>query len=231
MTDLILPTHWRFKNLMDQEFDRLTVVGYGGTTGKQNKTVWNCRCSCDGKIIPVTASNLQKRITKSCGCWKIEMLVSRRLTHGQSRGREVSPEYATWQDIKKRIFDENCDSYQYYGGRGIKMCEKWVNDFQSFLDCIGRKNHPSDSIDRFPDVNGNYEPGNVRWATPKEQARNKRNNFLVTLNGITKCSAEWEEITGIKSATIRARKAMGWSDEKALTTPVGPNGRKRSIGD
>lgn len=117
--------------------------------------------------------------------------------------------------------------YPRYGARGIVVCERWRSSFLAFVLDMGER-PAGHTIERI-DVNGSYEPGNCRWATAKEQARNKTDNNVLTLNGETKCIAEWADCTGIPSHTIRARIGVyGWSIERALTEPVNPPGRKRT---
>lgn len=107
-------------------------------------------------------------------------------------------------------------SFPLYGGRGIRVCAEWRHDFAAFFKHIGPRPSPTHSIDRI-DVNGNYEPGNVRWATPTEQARNKRTNSRLNAFGETLTLVEWSERTGINRGTIESRIKYGMSPEKALT--------------
>lgn len=110
-------------------------------------------------------------------------------------------------------------AYPNYGGRGIAVCERWLNSPQAFLDDMGMKPTPKHEIDRI-DNDGNYEPGNCRWATRKENDRNRRNNRLLTLNGETLTLAEWAEHSGVPDDTLRHRLGVGWSVERAILTPV-----------
>lgn len=138
-------------------------------------------------------------------------------THGESRFGTVTPEYRAWQEIKTRC-SEQSKYFRNYAGRGITMHPAWRTDFQSFLAHVGRRPSPLHSIDRI-DNDGNYEPGNVRWATTKEQHRNKRTNRKVEFRGQVKTLAEWSEILGVQYATIRHRVNVGWPIEAALTKP------------
>lgn len=128
-------------------------------------------------------------------------------------------EYNSWSQMLRRCLNSEDKSYPSYGGRGIKVCERWL-DFDNFLDDMGNKPSLLHSIDRIKN-DGNYEPSNCRWATVREQARNRRTSRMLELNGVSKCVAEWSEITGISSPAIFARiHGMGWPVEKALTTPI-----------
>jgi len=115
---------------------------------------------------------------------------------------------------------ETAKGFKNYGGRGISVCDQWA-DFKVFLLDMGKKPSPYHSIDRV-DVNGNYNPENCRWATTKEQSRNKRSSRLVELNGSIRCAAEWSDETGIPAYVIRGRLDSGWTPEKAVSTHVKP---------
>lgn len=137
-----------------------------------------------------------------------------------------TPEYEIWCGVKKRCFNSKCKAYKDYGGRGVTMCPEWSDSFQAFYDHVGPRPSPDHEIDRFPDNNGNYEPGNVRWATVKQQCNNRRSNRLVTVNGITKTLMQWGEETGFGWAVIKSRLDRGFSDYDAVTTPLSSRGRK-----
>lgn len=130
-------------------------------------------------------------------------------------GQSKWPEYNCWQHMKRRCLDPRST---YYGARGITVCQEWQDSFQAFIEHIGRRPSPKHSIER-KDVNGNYEPGNVEWATPKTQGRNRRNNVLLEYKGETLCVSEWAERLGIPWYIIGHRLRWGWSTEKALETP------------
>lgn len=136
------------------------------------------------------------------------------IKHGASRKGRPAREYLIWCGIRKRINDTRCRIYPYYGGRGIKLCDRW-QDFANFLTDMGPRPSPQHSIERI-DSNGDYAPGNCRWATRTEQMRNKRDNRRLTLNGETRCVAEWAERLGISVNTIRKRVYSGYTDAQAL---------------
>ncbi len=155
-------------------------------------------------------------LIKSCGCYHDEASVVNNTKHGGRR----KPEFGVWMRMIERCERVLCISYRHYGGRGIKVCDRWRHDFAAFLADVGPRPSPSHSIDRI-DVNGHYEPGNVRWATTVEQSRNKRNSRYITVDGQTKTLAEWGEVTGIGMKVIHNRMTMlGWSEEEAIKTPV-----------
>jgi hypothetical protein len=158
--------------------------------------------------------------------------------HGNTRhGRSKTPEYRIWAGILQRCYNPRVKSYQRYGGIGVGVCDRWREHncgFENFLADVGMRPSPLHSIDRFPNHKGNYEPGNVRWATQTEQVRNTSVNVLLTYNEHTACLAEWAEITGLHYLTITKRIKRGWSVDRSLSTPVGreskyrdrPNSRK-----
>lgn len=120
--------------------------------------------------------------------------------------------------IKDRCYNERNQSYAGYGGRGITMCTEWVDSFTPFLDHVGRRPGPQYSLERIDNSRG-YEPGNVKWATAKEQARNRRTSRILTKGGISRCLAEWAEVLGVSAGLIECRLRLGWSEERALSAP------------
>jgi len=162
-------------DLTGQEFGRLTVVSRADSDCLGNSR-WNCNCCCGEKTV-VLGSSLKGGKTTSCGCLKKESVLTQNLTHGRPDG------YGSWRGIKARCFNKNCKDYKYYGGRGITMYEPWINDFAAFYKHIGAKPSNKHTVDRI-DNNGNYEPGNVRWATMATQNRNKRTQAQTIIKDI-----------------------------------------------
>jgi hypothetical protein len=130
------------------------------------------------------------------------------------------PELQAWRDMKKRCLNPRHPSYSGYGDRSIRVCKRWRDSFGAFLADMGPRPSPKHSLDRFPDKDGNYEPGNCRWATWKEQGLNKRTNRYLELAGERLTLTEWAERTGVSVVTILQRLYRGWTVKKALTTPV-----------
>lgn len=127
--------------------------------------------------------------------------------------------------MKRRCYNPNHDSYIRYGGRGIEICDAWINDFHSFVKWSFENGYDDNlTLDRI-DVNKNYEPGNCQWITSGEQQRNRRDTVYLTINGVTKPTAEWSEISGISSDILRHRKLMGWTEDR-MFTPVAHKKRK-----
>jgi hypothetical protein len=205
-------------------FGRLRAIRRVGT--RNGYALWYCECSC-GNVVEVTSHSLQNGSTKSCGCLQIEKAVlmgKKNVKHGKSRTKE----YRTWQAIINRCTNENLEIYKFYGAKGIRVCVKWMNSFEDFLTDVGECPPDKTSIDRFPDTSGDYEPGNVRWATPVEQSRNRKSNIILELEGERHCALEWAEITGIPKTTIYKRIQYGWDVKRILTTPI-RNYPKRSL--
>jgi hypothetical protein len=214
-------------------FGRLTTIGPkfrlpSGNKGK-HKFYQVCCCRC-GSLTVTAVADLQSEHTQSCGCLHKEasvVLGKARTVHGMTR----SPEHISYQNMKDRCMNHNYPAYSNYGGRGIRVCDRWLEPngqgFMNFFSDMGRKPHPQHTIERRL-VNGNYCPENCCWATKTEQARNRRNNHLLTFNGKTQCVAEWAQELGYPSSHIYERLRHGWSVEKALTTPVKVRNAKKN---
>lgn len=145
------------------------------------------------------------------------------------RGKTKLPEYRVWFAMKRRCEGKNSTGYYKYGARGIKVFPEWSESFESWFAYMGPRPSPKHSIDRFPDTNGDYRPGNVRWATAKQQSRNRRSNLLLTFNGKTQCVIEWVEEIGLTFGVLHNRLEMGWTVERALTQPRGLNNTERRL--
>ncbi len=139
--------------------------------------------------------------------------------HGHTTGGQYHPLYSTWAQMISRCESPAARGYADYGGRGIRVCQRWRDSFAAFLADMGGKPTPAHTIDRI-DVNGHYEPGNCRWATQAEQQRNKRCNRLLTHGGRTMCLADWASALGVSVNTLAMRVRLGWSDSDILAVPV-----------
>jgi hypothetical protein len=152
-------------DLTGQKFGYLTVIRYFKTLlvgrDKQSKPVWICRCVC-GRLVKIQGQSLRTGNTKSCGC-----------LGNQKRRYKDSKEQKTWRSIIYRCHNEASHGYYKYGARGIKVCKQWRNSFDTFLASVGKAPSLAHSIDRYPNPDGHYEPGNVRWATAQEQGCNR----------------------------------------------------------
>jgi len=125
-------------------------------------------------------------------------------------------EYVSWSNMIQRCYDSSSDRFLFYGAKGITVCERWRSSFMSFLEDVGPKPTNLHTLDRFPDRSGNYEPGNVRWATCEEQQNNRSNNHIVTIDGISMTLARWSKHLGVNYSTVRTRIQRGQSERSAL---------------
>jgi hypothetical protein len=156
-------------DLTGRQFTRLTVIKLAPRHPSYTGTMWECKCSC-GKTCVSWGQHLRKGRMKSCGCLRHDWPAKRFRTHGLTE----TAEYRIWCHMKGRCLDPNDKRYKDYGGRGIKVCKRWLHSFENFLKDMGSRPSPELSIDRYPDNNGNYEPSNCRWATRSQQMRNRR---------------------------------------------------------
>ena len=202
----------KFEDLTGMTFGRLTVIERAPNIGKD--TAWRCKCSCGNECI--VRSDVLKRGQPTCGCGKLEKLIERSKTHGMSHTKI----YKTWSYMLQRCYNPKRPDFDLYGGRGIKVCERW-HTFENFYEDVSKLEHFGEegyTLDRIR-VNEDYEPGNVRWADKNTQARNKRNNILVEYEGVEMCLKEAAEKSGISYTTLQARYRVGDRDEK-LFRPV-----------
>lgn len=191
----------RFKDETNNVYGHLTALRVSHK--EHGRYFWLCQCDCGQQSI-VDGNHLRTGHTTSCGCRK-------NVRHGYVG----TSEYVTWCDMLSRCNNPNNVAYPNYGGRGISVCERWL-EFENFIADMGDKPLPNLTLDRI-DNDGNYELLNCKWATHHEQMLNRRNNHTIQFNGETKCLSEWAESQGILAATIHTRLKRGWSTKRALT--------------
>lgn len=186
-----------------------------------------CRCDCGATHVEVSKHDLLNGKTRSCGCLMRETSASNLRSTATRHGGYGSLEYSRWSGMNSRCYTESDASYSRYGGSGVTVHESWRGEggFTAFMLEIGPAPTSEHTIDRIDGSRG-YEPGNVRWATKVEQARNRTSNLLITAFGRTQCLAEWSEETGIGRHTIAWRIRNGWLPDDAVTKPANQHATK-----
>lgn len=205
----IKPKHPRFLNLDGQVFGRLTILAYHG------KRYWYCRCSC-GNLALCCGYDVQSGKVASCGCYRIE--------HPFKHGKSRTALYKLWQGMIARCENPQKKQFHRYGGRGIKVCERW-HDFDLFSLDVGDRPSTQHSLER-KDNDGDYTPLNCKWADKKEQSNNRTDTVWLTLKGITKSRMDWCREFNLSPTTVANRKKKGMTDEQALTHKKGKHFRK-----
>lgn len=207
----------RLKNIIGIQFGRLIVESYAGN-GK-----WICVCSCGGRVT-VKTGNLRSGNTKSCGCYQKDRVTESLTTHGMT-GTKV---YAAWASMIQRCTNPKNPGWKDYGGRGIKVCERWMN-FENFYADMGDLPFDGAEIER-KDNDGGYCKENCIWATHKEECNNRRSSHKITFQGRTQTARQWEEELGFPLKILHNRiKVQKWSEEKAITTPIRRIGNREPI--
>jgi len=200
-------------------FGRWVVVGPALSkirSDGRNRGMHVVRCAC-GTERDVPTTDLTSNKSRSCGCLKREMTSKRHTTHGATRGRQTTSEYRAWVNMLARCRYPH--HHKNHAGRGITVCDRWRDSFETFLEDLGPRPTKKHTVERIDNSKG-YEIENCRWATRQEQGRNKRNNLLLTLHGETLCLQAWSDRLEIHRTTLADRLRRGWSIERTLTEPV-----------
>lgn len=210
-----IPKSKLFVDLRGQRFNMWAVYGFAGQT-PSGQSMWHCICQCGTRKI-VNGYSLQCGNSNCCGCMTGE-LSSRERIRKHSHGMNRTPEHMAWKNAIQRCCNQNYREWEYYGGRGIKFAAEWRDDFMAFYRHVGPRPDPSYSLDRI-DNNGHYEPGNVRWAQRVMQSRNRRNAIILKIEGELMHLTDAVKIGPVTMTTYRRRLQLGWSPEKAISTP------------
>lgn len=209
-------------NLKGKTFGKLRVIDKIGSN-KHQKTVWNCKCVC-GKEISVTGSDLVRGHSQSCGCARKEAIRRFNVSNKTKHGYAKHPAYNIRKKILDRCYNPENKNYHQYGGRGIIVYEEWINNPEAFVVWAENNGYKKGlQIDRI-DNNGNYEPANCRWTTSKINNRNRRDNVLITIDGVTKNQIEWAEELNVHYSTIWRHRKNG-TIEKFIENLIIKTGR------
>lgn len=195
----------RFIDLVGHRFGRLIVLEYAGHA-KSNLPTWRCVCDC-GKEALVLGCNLRTGNTTSCGCYQDECRSENTYRHGMA-GKRLERIYA---GMKIRCYDKNATNYPLYGGRGITICQEWLDDVVNFIEWSLANGYSDDlTIDRI-DVSKGYSPQNCRWVDRYTQANNKTDSHFVEIDGERHTISEWSRISGVNHTTILYRVNHGYT--------------------
>jgi hypothetical protein len=220
-----------FRDFSGYTSEFLSVLRRGPSGRKASR--WYCWCRGCNREVLMLATSLANR-AKSCGCQIPEITRKRSTKHGGASRGGHERLYDCWHGMRARCTNSNTESWADYGDRGIRVCERWTNDYAAFREDMGERPARGMSLDRI-DVDGHYSCGkcdecrsngwplNLRWATKRQQATNKRSTVQVTYNGVRKPLAEWAVELGLDYSLLRNRLfVLGWSVERAFTTPAPP---------
>lgn len=206
-------------DLNGQRFGRLVVIARTEEGGKRVR--WRCRCDC-GTVLDVQATHLRSKHTTSCGCVASEKTATRNVASAK-HGMWKTPEFQAWLSMRKRCYSKRNKRYPDYGGRGIKVCDEWLNDFAAFYAHVGPRPSAKHSLDRIRNGEG-YKPGNVRWATDGEQNNNKRANVTAFVGGEQLTAAQIASRYGLGHGTVLYRIRAGKTEAELIA----PSTRKRT---
>ena len=212
-------------DLTGQRFGRLLVLENGGHKIRSNGEsviIWKCLCEC-GNVTFVPTGALRSGGTQSCGCGQLKNKIQK----SHIRGLSHSHLYMIWGNMKRRCYDIKNKAYKHYGGRGIKVCDEWLNKKNGFLNFYNWAIENGYTEEKLPNgknkltidrinVSGNYEPSNCRWATYKQQANNKCNTSYITHNGETHTLVEWAEKLNVNPERLRSRQYKGYDSSAIL---------------
>lgn len=208
----------RIVDMTSKRYGRLMAICPTGKRDRAKNRIWKFTCDC-GNSCEIDGYSVRSGKRYQCPTCSAEQVRMSSVIHGSSE----SPEFSTWIDIQTRCYNPRSTGYRNYGGRGIRVCDRWRSNFSHFLEDMGKR--PTGcSIDRINN-DGDYEPGNCRWATRVDQANNRRTNVFLTIGGKSKTISQWAEFTGIKMATIHRRFKVGYRGE-ALIQPLQKVGKR-----
>ena len=203
-------------DIIGKQFGKLKVLREVG--GEKTNTLFECLCDCGNLTVEKWSSLIGGK--KSCGCLHHEQLLERNIIHGGTKDRL----YCVWQDMKRRCYDVNARGYEYYGGRGITVCDEWINNYSAFKEFMLEKGYDETAkrgectLERI-NVNAGYSPNNCCIVTIQKQAYNKTNSHIEEYKGEVKTIAEWASEYNISYNLVFKRLKRGWSMDDALNKP------------
>ena len=205
--------------MIGHKVGRLTVREEVAGTGKRRQ--WLCDCECGGTTVLPRFAIKGAKPTRSCGCLHLEWARTgnQNRRHGGCANNRSTKLYMSWNSMVGRCSNPTHGNYAAYGGRGIRVCERWLA-FENFREDMGDRPDALHSLERI-DVHGNYELANCRWATATDQANNRRSNHFITAYGRRQTRAQWAREFGVTPATIKSRLDREWSPEDAVSLPIG----------
>lgn len=213
MSSIIDITNLRFGKLIVLKYYSIALNGGGSN--------WLCACDCGNTVICLS-NRLRRGLVNSCGCISKEITIKRNYKHGLANSKL----YRVYRAMISRCLNKKNKSYKYYGGRGIKVCDRWLESFENFYEDMGNKYSNGLSIDRI-DVNGDYCPENCKFSNSIEQARNKTDNILIEYNNDKKILKDWADYYNLSYKAVWARINYGWDLEKVFNTPIRKNKIKK----
>lgn len=208
-------------DIIGQTFNWLTIQSESQphiTSGGNKKRMMSCLCKC-GSVKSISLSDIMSNRTKSCGCYSRIRAREKAIKRNTMHGMYGTPEYSAWMSMKKRCLNPQHHYFKHYGGRGITICESWIKSFIRFFNDMGERPSPNHSLDRIDNNNG-YCKDNCRWATKKQQGRNKRSNRMLTIEQETRTLSEWSEISGLGWNTIFYRAFIANIQGKDILDPI-----------
>lgn len=197
-------------DITGKKYKALTAKEFSHKFAIHRTHFWLFECDCGVKKVIQKSKVVGNKII-SCGCG-----LARKKSDIKTHKHSGTRIYRIWKNMKNRVKNKNSFKFHDYGGRGIKICDKWLK-FENFLEDMGYPPTSKHSIDRI-DNNGNYEPSNCRWATNREQTRNQRSNIIITHSGVSKCASEWAEELNISAMVIRKKYKKGLSSSEIFKT-------------
>lgn len=196
------------RDLTGMRAGSLVAIKQADHKTKDGRIIWECVCDCGNKAF-VTTSNFLRGNSTSCGCKRTKH------KYGDKNTKKLRI-YRIYHAILQRCFNQKSDSYKWYGGRGITVCDEWKDSFESFMSWAGENGYDNNlTIDRI-DHDGNYEPGNCRWVTQAEQLNNTRSNIVITCDGKTMNLMQWSKHLGVSYDMLRSRYRLGWDSERII---------------